>query len=128
MSELTTFLSQLIGPVLLLMGLSIGLNRKYYSDWMRKIDKHEACLFFMAITEVTIGLAIVLSHNLWGTIEEVVITVVGYGAILEGAVVLIGGKSYVKGIMKKLSPDLITIAVICCLVVGAYISWNGFFA
>ena len=117
-----------MGPVLLLLGVSFFLKQKAYIHMFKKFYKDGAFLFITAIVELTAGLAIVLHHNLWTTLPEVLITLVGWGAILEGGLVLLNDKVYIKKMMKMMNPGLFMFGGLLMLVLGGYLAWFGYFA
>lgn len=129
MNSSTLFLSQLIGPILLLLGVSFGLNKKFYSDWFKKMDKDDAFLFMAGIVESTAGIAIILGHNLWGSAAEIIISFLGWAMILEGSLCLLALKKFPKGIMNhmmKSMPQLISLSAIVMILAGAYLSYLGY--
>jgi hypothetical protein len=129
MNETTLQLSRLIGPVTLLIGLSFALHKEFYMDWLKNLKKNGAFLFLAAIIEATAGFAIVLSHNLWTTTPEIIISVLGFGMILEGTLVLLGGKSWVKLAVRLLSRTApwFMISALATLALGGYLTWIGYF-
>ncbi len=128
MEESTLHLAQLIGPVLLLLGLSFVLKREAYHKLFKKMYKDTAFLFITAIVELTAGVAIVLSHNLWNTLPEVLISLLGWGAILEGGLVLLNDKVSIKKMYKIMTPGLLLITALITLVAGGYLCWLGYLA
>ncbi len=130
MNETTLFLSRLIGPIALLIGVSFAIQHNFYMDWFKKLKKDGAFLFLVALIEATAGLAIVLSHNLWTSAPEVIISVLGYGMILEGALVLLGGKAWIKLAIRLFSRTtlLFVSAALVTFALGGYLTWIGYFA
>jgi len=129
MNETTLFLSRLIGPIALLIGISFAIHHRFYMDWFKKLKDNGAFLFLAAIVESTAGLAIVLSHNLWTSAPEIIISIMGYGMILEGALVLLGGKTWIKLAIRLLSKTtpLFILSALVPLVLGGYMTWIGYF-
>lgn len=129
MNATTLFLSQIMGPVLLLMGVSFGLNKSYYVSWFKKMEKDDSFLFLAGIVELSAGLAVVLSHNLWNSAAEIIVSLMGWGMILEGAIVLLLNRKYPRGIvghMSKSLPEFMSIVAIASLILGAYLSYLGY--
>ena len=128
----TVFLSQVMGVAFLIMGVALVINKRYYSAWFRRLDKEsEAFLWVTALVEFIAGLAIVLTHNLWGSMAEVIVTLFGWCMVLEGAAVLLGGKLYIQIMLKFLAKSMgkaTTIFALICFALGAYLAWFGFFA
>jgi hypothetical protein len=99
-------------------------------DWFKKLKKNGAFLFLAALVEVTAGLAVVLSHNLWTSAPEIIVSVLGYGMILEGTVVLLGGKTWIKLAVRLFSRTtlLFVFSALLTLALGGYLTWIGYFA
>ncbi len=130
MNETTLFLSRLIGPICLLLGISFAIQHKFYMDWFKNIKKNGAFLFLIALVETTVGLAVVISHNLWTSAPEIIISFLGYGMILEGTLVLLGGKTWIKLAVRLLSHTalLFGFGALFALGIGGYLTWIGYFA
>jgi hypothetical protein len=129
MSADTLHLAQLIGPILILLGVSFGMNKKFYINWFKKMDKEDGFLFLAGLVETTAGLAIVLGHNLWGSAAEIIISFLGWAMILEGSLCLLLNKKFPKGIvshMMKSMPEFMSISAVVMLVAGTYLSYLGY--
>ena len=131
MNAMTLFLSQLMGPVVLLMGISFALNHDNYVRWFKRYDKEDALLFFISVVELTVGIAVVLSHNFWDTLPQILISLIGWGMVLEGGLVLVGSKEVVKRSMMAMSKSMggmMSAMALASIVIGAYLSWYGYLA
>lgn len=77
------FLAAVIGPMLLVLGLSV----LFYSDVWQKIvsewEKDHFSLLPMMAFNLIFGLVIINMHNVWEWSPYVIITVVGWGAFLK---------------------------------------------
>jgi hypothetical protein len=128
----TVLLSQLIGLSLLVLGVALVINKKYYSSWFRRLDKEsEAFLWVTSLIEFVAGLAIVLSHNLWGSPAQIIITLFGWCMVLEGAAILLGGKLYIQIMLRFFARSMGKATIFAALVflaLGIYLTWFGFFA
>jgi len=78
------FLAAIIGPLLLVLGLSVLL----YSDTWQKLvsewEKNHFPIMTMMIFNLVFGLAVINMHNIWEWSPYVIITVVGWSAFLKG--------------------------------------------
>lgn len=131
MNETTLFLSQLMGPLFLLMGLSFAFNQDFYVEWFKRFDKSDAFLFLASTLETLGGIAIVLHHNIWGSAPEVIVSLMGWLMIAEGSLILLTTKGYVKMVMSfmpKKMGGLMSFSMVFSVVIGGYLSWVGYFA
>jgi hypothetical protein len=129
MDETTLFLSRLMGPMILLIGISFTIHHKFYLSWFKNLKKNGAFLFLAAIVETVTGLAIVLNHNLWTSAPEIIISLLGCGMILEGASILLGGKNWIKFIVRLMSHanSLFMLSAVFVIALGGYLTWIGYF-
>jgi len=129
--ETTLLLAKLIGPILLLLGLSFLMNKNFHMEWFKRLEKDGTWMFFWAIIETSAGLALVLHHNVWGSLPEVLVTLMGWGMLLEGAPVLLGGRKYVQmimGLFHKSVAGMLNLSILLGLAAGGYLTWFGYFA
>jgi hypothetical protein len=127
MNETTLALSQLMGPVLLLLGISFHLKRKDYFEMFKQLEQKASILFLAGIVEFTAGLSIVLHHNLWNSPAEIVITILGWGMIAEGSMALLNDKISIKKMMRSMIPSLMSVSSILLLLLGGYLCYVGYF-
>jgi len=75
-----------------------------------------------------IGLVLVLTHNVWVWDWMVIITVLGWAALIKGAVILLLPKSmeYFQGWFK--TKTLLMIASLVAIILGVVLGYFGFFA
>lgn len=79
MSSRTVFLARLIGLYCILVIPSMVLRRQATMDWMTALLNNAALLWVLSVITLTIGLAMVLAHNVWsGGALPVVVTLVGW--------------------------------------------------
>jgi hypothetical protein len=81
----STYLAQLIGPVLLAASVGLLLNREGYEALAREVLRSPALLYLSGVLTMIAGVAIVLAHNLWVADWRVLITILGWLAAIGGA-------------------------------------------
>ena len=87
--ETSYFLAQILGPVILLMGAALLLNPKYYEKLFKNFRKEPQLLFLWSMIEIAVGTLIVMQHNAWEQSWILLITLFGWGMILEGSLILL---------------------------------------
>ena len=98
-------------------------------DLFKKREKNSAYVFMDGLIEPSVGLAIILNHNYWGNLNEIIITALGWLMLFEGALVLLGTKASVKAAMRSMSKSmdsLLSGMAVGCVLVGAYLTWMGY--
>ena len=89
MDPLTIFIAQLAGPAMLAVGLGIYLSRNYYMKVYRHLESETLAVLMSGLIALTIGIAIVLNHNLWDSFLATFVTLVGWLSILKGLLLII---------------------------------------
>ena len=127
----STIIARLMGPVLLFMGIGavIGLLSKFpegYIGVLRDMNNQSATVI-LGMFALLAGLAIVNLHNLWVSDWRVIITILGWLAIVRGALsLLFPNKMYGVGeaILANRSGTLIGAVIVILL--GGILSWMGY--
>ncbi|MBX9773511.1 MAG: hypothetical protein K2Y71_03770 [Xanthobacteraceae bacterium] len=83
------FLAKLIGPLLLAVGIGIFVNGAVYRMLADEFLRSRALIYLSGVLTMTAGLAIVLTHNVWRADWPVIITILGWLALIGGAVRII---------------------------------------
>jgi len=79
------FLAKLIGPVALVAAVSLFLNAAAYRAMAQEFLRSPALIYLSGLLTMTVGVAIVLTHNVWVANWPVLITVFGWLAAIGGA-------------------------------------------
>ena len=120
-----------MGPVLLFMGIgaAIGLLGKFpdaYVSVLRDMNDQSATMI-LGMFALLAGLAIVNAHNLWVSDWRVIITILGWLAIIRGALsLLFPNKMYGIGETILASRSGPMIGAVIILVLGGILSWMGY--
>lgn len=126
MEDSTIFLSQVIGPLFLIVGIAFVLHKEYYIKISKEFEKNRALTFMVSFAEAVVGLMIVLSHNDWMNLPGFVIGVIGWAMLLESSLLLVGTKYYSRFTLKVLSPGLVMTGGALMIILGIYFSVFGF--
>jgi hypothetical protein len=121
------FLAKLIGPILVIVGLGVLVNRKSLDALAQEIFRSHALLFLLGAMDLAAGLAIVLTHNVWTADWRVIITLLGWLMIIRGAVrILIPDR--VKGFGAKMlkNKNAVTGSLAVTIVLGLVLSYFGY--
>ena len=89
MSQRTRFLSRLIGLYCIVVSLYMVTRQANDCRDSNRVRSRSSALFAVGLTTVTIGLAMILSHNIWsGGPLPTVVTLVGWVALMKGLLCL----------------------------------------
>lgn len=94
---------------------------------MAKIETDES-LFLWGFISLIIGLAMVLSYNVWMQSWQVIITILGWLALLKGLCLLFMPEQMKKWAKKMYGQQWLSIYLIVLLFIGLVITYLGFTA
>ena len=121
----STLIARLMGPVLLIMGigtalglLGVGMAPGDYAGLIKEMTSLPFTILFGVLA---------LPHNLWVSDWRVIITVVGWLAIIRGVLsLLFPAKMHTVGETITANTSGPAITALVFLVVGAILSWMGY--
>jgi len=98
--ETSIFLAKLLGPLLAIVALSILMNGNTFNHILKEFPKSSYVLYLSGLMAYAMGALIVLNHNVWVMDEFVIITVLGYLALVKGILILLFPDGMVKLVSK----------------------------
>jgi len=128
MQPLTIFLSRLIGLFAIALSLAIILHRKSFVEMASEMVRDPPLLFLVGLITLAIGLAMVLSHNIWsGGVLPIVITLFGWIQLVRGLIFLLAPPDGFTSPFEKMNFEKVAhIAVAITAVLGVYLTYMGF--
>jgi hypothetical protein len=128
MSE-TQVLAELVGPIALIAGLSLHMNKATYQKLIKEFMKSPALMYLSGFMALVIGLLMVRYHNEWsGGLPVILITLFGWLALIKGAGLMMMPdkmKEFTNSI--ALNNQKLTYASYFYIIVGAYLSYLAYF-
>lgn len=125
--ELSIFLAKLLGLYLLIASIAILVNHKPFNKLLNEYVKNLPAVFFQSVFALLFGLALVISHNVWTGDWRVIVTVIGWLALLKGVAHLFAPQAAIKKGVDFYHATSPVIFVITTLL-GAYLTYIGFTA
>jgi hypothetical protein len=128
MSWLTIYLGRLIGLFLLIVALSMLLDRDSIIEMASAVLDDRALLLIVGLIALGIGLAIVIGHNVWsGGPLPIVVTLFGWSQLLRGlALLLLPAETQVAFFQLMRLEDFFYVYAGIPLVIGIYLTYAGF--
>jgi hypothetical protein len=125
------YIARLVGPVLLTAAVSLayGLLRHHgiYLDMMKFFMANGGLVFVVGMLTLIAGLAIVNAHNLWVADWRVIITLLGWIAILRGiASMMFPFRVRQIGEIMLATPTAPSIVAVIVFVLGAILTVMGY--
>jgi hypothetical protein len=123
----SVFLARLIGPVMLVIGLAVFANQRAFRELAEEFLASRALIFLSGLLIMPVGLAIVLTHNIWAADGRVMITLFGWLNAIGGAVRLVA-PAYVidagRAMLKR--PNFVPAVAAIWVVLGLLFCLFGF--
>ncbi len=124
--DITTFLAQLWGPVLVAVGFGFFFSRKYYIRIYRDLEKDPFAVLFFGMFAIATGIAHILAHNVWDTFPQIVVSLLGWGLLIKGIVCTTFPGLADRGADWVLDAKIVSMEGGFALLLGIYISWIGY--
>ena len=127
MSSRTIYLARLLGFYSIAVGFAMLWHEQAMVDLVTAMAASGPLLFVTGLVAVTVGLAMVLGHNVWrGGALPAVVTVIGWWSLFKGLGLLfvpqatiaawIGGGRYA---------EMFHVSVVVTLALGLYLVWGS---
>ena len=121
------FLAKLIGPVCLVIGLALLINGAAFRTLAKEFLDNPALMFLSGVITLPAGLAIVLTHNVWAGDWRILITMLGWLAIVSGAARMLAPQRAVAvGRTLLTNPSTLYISTGVYLLIGALLCFFGY--
>lgn len=125
--ELTTLLAQIWGPILVAVGLGFFFSTEYYVRVYRDLEKESFAVLFFGMFAMAGGIAHILAHNIWGDLPQIIVSLLGWGVLIKGVICVTFPKLADRGGDWALNAKVVPAAGGFALLLGAYLSWVGYF-
>ncbi|MBT3704384.1 hypothetical protein HOG17_01235 [Candidatus Peregrinibacteria bacterium] len=123
--DLSLFIAKLIAVVYVAVGLGMLLNMKYYQKMMKDVMKSSAVAFYGGMFALAIGFLLVTYHNFWVADWTVIITILGWAALVKGALLVLIPGPFMK--FAKVFVKYMWFAPVFALILGLVLGYFGFF-
>lgn len=123
--DISVYLSKAIGVYLLIVGSGMLINPKIRAIFLKIMNDH-SLLYVSDFIGLIIGILLVTSHNIWVADWRLLITVIGWVALIKGTLRVVfpdlGNQFFIKWLECNFSYYT---TVLTMIVVGAYIYYIG---
>jgi hypothetical protein len=121
----TMILAQALGLILFIVGIGMLTRRKFVSEAIENAVQNPGTLFLMGIVALIIGALMVTTQAAWYG-WQVVITLIGWAALLKGLLIILFPGSMATLYRKCAKPDMIVIWGMLVTIIGLFLVWAGF--
>lgn len=125
--ELSILVAKLFGAVYAALGLGMLFNMGYYKKAFAEMMKNTTYILLGGIAALVIGMLIVMNHNIWEASWVVIITIIGWLALVKGVLLLVIPKfvNIFEGWFKNKS--FLTVTGVGALILGLVLLYFGFY-
>jgi uncharacterized membrane protein len=121
------YLAEIWGISLVIIPLALLAKEKHLKTLFNEIE-NDASLFLWGMISLILGLAMVLSFNVWEQSWQVIITILGWLALLKGLCLLFTPEIFKKYTKKIEGQNWLPIALVVIIFIGLVITYFGFTA
>lgn len=124
----TIFLAQIWGPILLAVGLGIFISRNYYLRIYRELEKNTLAVLTFGMAGMAVGIAQIGIHNVWSTLPQAIISILGWGTLVKGILFVIVPNFVDKAGDWEAGSRFVSGGGALLIVLGAYLTWLSYLA
>ncbi len=120
-------LTAIIGPMILVFGLSFALYSKAWKKIVKNWEKNHSAILSMMIFNLIFGLTIINLHNVWKWSPYLIVTIIGWGAFLKAIMYFLLPEDQMKKLIKIFNKQFIyQIAGPIWIVLGGWLSYIAY--
>jgi hypothetical protein len=125
--ERSHFLAKLIGPVFIVGGLGMLFNTDIYRAMFQRALHDHMLIYLSGVLALSVGLAIIAVHNDWKWHWPLIITVVGWLALIGGTVRMLAPQAIEAAGLAVLSyPNFFIVDGGLAVLLGVLLSYFGY--
>jgi hypothetical protein len=124
--DLTIFLAQALGLILTVSGLAVLINLKDSSELLDELIKNKGVLWLGGYLALFIGAVVIALNNVWNLHFQLLLTIVGWAALLKGALILLFPKFTMSFYKKWNKPGVLAFGGLVALILGLILLYKGY--
>ena len=127
--QTSIYLAKLIGPVVAVAGVGFLLNKATFVRFAEEFVNNAGFIMMSGFPALLAGLAIVNAHNVWIADWPVIITLLGWAAVI-GGVMRITVPGVVRSIATKMlaASSFILVEAVILIGLGGWLTYAGYLA
>ena len=121
------YIARLAGPILVAIGIGVLLNLQHYTALIAEAVRSPTLIYIAGVLALTSGVAMLNAYRAWTADWRVVVTVLGWLMVIGGVLRIVLPR-LTAGLATTVYSGAIamTIAGVILLVVGGYLSFEGY--
>ncbi len=128
--EMTVLLAKIVGPVLVLRGVSILIDREHFVSLLEGLDKEVNTISFsmFPIAMLMAAIALAVTHRDTSSLAAILFHLIAWGAIVKTSLLILFPKLLVAKAQMLGRAGFLNVVLVMCLAVGGYLTWFGYLA
>jgi hypothetical protein len=115
-----------IGALFLLWGLGALANPGFFRQMLGSFTHNPALIYVIGLLNAAVGLFLILNHNYWGTVQEVIVSFFGWAALVRGVIMILSPSTFLHLFKKIWMGSHMKGEALFIILMGAifvYLSW-----
>ncbi len=126
LSPFTLFLAKAFGAYMLLAGLSFFTSKDRWIKLLDDLQANTALVYVTGVLVFALGCGLVYSHNIWVDPLAIIISIIAWAALVEGALFIAIPEIFLKYSISLLRPATYTPFAIFAILAGLALLICGF--
>ncbi|MGH8249199.1 MAG: hypothetical protein ACREVI_00650 [Steroidobacteraceae bacterium] len=123
----TLMLSKVLGLFAVIAGVAMVIRGRQFAEVIVTFAKNRTIRVMIAAIELLAGLFLVIQHNEWGSPPAILISLLGWMAVVESAGYLLLPDAVVDPFLRIFArASVIRLSGIFALAIGLYLAGHGF--
>ncbi|MCK5460611.1 hypothetical protein KAI58_01355 [Candidatus Gracilibacteria bacterium] len=124
--ELSILVAQIVAVVYISIGVGLLLNGDYYRKVFDAMISEKGTMYLGGALALVVGFLLVKNHNIWEMDWTVLVTIIGWGALLKGILLLVLPEFALKLFTPMMKCKKLGIMGTVCIVLGLVLGYYGF--
>lgn len=127
--QTSIFIAQLLGPTYVVVGLALLLRPQAFRVFVQEFNASGVLMYLAGFLGLLAGLALVLTHNVWALNWRLIITLIGWVALIRALVTIFWPEQIVSLGSKIIeNKRIFAVAGTANLIIGLVLCYFGYFA
>ena len=126
--EAALLIAKIAAVLYLCVGLGALFNKKYFQSVVESYTGNPGLEYLGAMVSLILGFLMISGYNVWVWHWSVVITIMGWAALVKGMFFLVFPTFTNKMIGKFLKTNLMGVVAPVCIILGLLLGYFGFVA
>lgn len=125
--ETTILLSKVLGLFIMITGFIVLIRKEFFIPLISVFIKNHFLRVIVSVIELIAGLFLVMSHNNFTTLPAMIISTLGWLAIVESIFYLMAPDKMLQNLLSNFKNlTLNTVCGVLSIVIGFYLTGSGF--